>query len=125
LLFARSPYTLGPVTDWHLYLVRTRDGALYAGIATDVQRRLAEHVSGRGSKYLRPRGPLELVYRVPIGDRSLALRAEAALKKLAKRAKEILVAQQPDRERLLATLAVETSGSRRSAEIDSDDPEKE
>jgi len=29
---------------WHLYLLRTRDGAIYTGIATDVARRIAEHV---------------------------------------------------------------------------------
>jgi putative endonuclease len=125
LIPAPTPGTLGPVTDWHLYLVRTSGGALYTGITTDVERRFAAHADGRGSKYLRPRGPLELVYRVMIGKRSVALRAEVAMKKLVKRAKESIVAEQPDREKLLATLAVETSGSRRSAEIDIDDPEEE
>ena len=28
---------------WFLYLVRTASGALYTGIATDVERRFAEH----------------------------------------------------------------------------------
>jgi predicted GIY-YIG superfamily endonuclease len=31
-------------------------------VALDVGRRLREHQSGRGSKYLRGRGPLQLVY---------------------------------------------------------------
>ncbi|MDH3254669.1 MAG: GIY-YIG nuclease family protein, partial [Acidobacteriota bacterium] len=91
---------------WYLYLIRTRDGALYTGIATDVERRLAEHEQGTGSKYLRSRGPLELVYRARIGARALALQVEARIKKLPKRDKEALVMTGVERERLLALLAM-------------------
>ena len=35
---------------WHLYLLETAAGALYTGITTDVERRLAEHAAGRGAK---------------------------------------------------------------------------
>ena len=47
-------------TVWHLYLVRTREGDLYTGIAKDVERRIAEHErpGARGAKYLRGRGPI-------------------------------------------------------------------
>jgi putative endonuclease len=98
--------------NWSLYLIRTRDGAIYTGIATDVDRRLEEHRKGgsRGSKYLRHRGPLELVYRVQVGDRSLAQRLEAQLKQCSKTDKEKIVTSRPDRERLLEILAVEISG---------------
>ena len=34
------------MSDWHLYLLRCRDGSLYAGIATDVDRRFREHLAG-------------------------------------------------------------------------------
>ena len=93
---------------WHLYLIRTRDNALYAGIATDVERRLEEHHRGgaRGSKYLRSRGPLEIVYQTPIGNRALASRVEARIKALTKAGKEQIVETAPDRERLLEILAV-------------------
>jgi len=96
---------------WYLYLIRTSEGALYTGIATDIERRLADHRRGgtRGSKYLRSRGPLEIAYDVPIGDRTLALRVEARMKKLPKVDKERVVATSPDRERLLEILAVVTS----------------
>jgi putative endonuclease len=79
--------------DWSLYLVRCRDGSLYTGIATDVERRLAEHRQshGPGSKYLRGRGPLELVFHKEIGNRSLALRLENKVKKLPRAKKEDLV----------------------------------
>jgi predicted GIY-YIG superfamily endonuclease len=48
--------------SWHLYVVRCRGGELYTGIATDVVRRLSEHESGAGAKYLRGKGPLALVF---------------------------------------------------------------
>jgi predicted GIY-YIG superfamily endonuclease len=31
---------------WHLYVVRTVKGSLYAGIATNVKRRYQEHATG-------------------------------------------------------------------------------
>jgi predicted GIY-YIG superfamily endonuclease len=49
--------------EWSVYLIRAAGDVLYTGIATDVDRRIEEHRTGRGSKYLRGRGPLVLVYR--------------------------------------------------------------
>jgi len=78
----------GVAARWWIYLVRRADGALYTGIALDVAARLAAHRSGRGSKALRGRGPLEMVWRQRVGDRALAQRIEARLKRLSKRDKE-------------------------------------
>ncbi len=94
--------------DWHVYFVRTRHGSLYTGIATDVARRLAEHeqANGRGAKYLRSKGPLELAYQAKIGDRSLALKVERCVKKLKKDQKERIVATIPAGEELLKLLGL-------------------
>ena len=81
---------------WSVYLVRCGDASLYAGIALDVERRLEEHREGkRGAKYLRGRGPLELVMSREVGDKGLALRVELRMKKLSRKAKEGLV-EKPD-----------------------------
>ncbi len=79
--------------DWHLYLVRCRDGSLYTGITTDVARRFAEHRGNgdTGAKYLRGRGPLVLVFQKKLGSRSLALAVESKVKKLSKARKEELI----------------------------------
>lgn len=61
---------------WYLYILRCGDGTLYTGITTDVAKRLAQHRSGRGAKYTRGRGPLELVYREEVGSHSEALKRE-------------------------------------------------
>ena len=98
--------------EWHIYLVRTRYGSLYTGVATDVTRRLAEHeqTNGRGAKYLRAKGPLELAYRMKIGDRALALKVERCVKNLSKDQKERIVATSPGGDDLLHLLGL-TEGS--------------
>jgi putative endonuclease len=73
-------------------MVRCRSGNLYTGIATDVERRLAEHRAGKGAKYLRGRGRLRLVYQQRIGTRGAALKIERLIKKWPKHRKERLVA---------------------------------
>lgn len=76
---------------WYVYMLRTRAGALYTGIATDVARRLAEHEAGkRGAKALRGKGPLQLVLKRRVGAKPLALRVELAIKNLSKSEKEAL-----------------------------------
>ena len=68
---------------WLLYILRCGDGSLYTGIAVDVQARLAMHRSGKGAKYTRGRGPLELVYTEVCGSHSDALKRELAVKALS------------------------------------------
>ncbi|QTF94492.1 MAG: GIY-YIG nuclease family protein [Halomonas sp. BM-2019] len=53
-------------------MLETAAGALYTGITTDVDRRLAEHAAGRGAK---------------------ALRLEAEIKRLSPRAKRAWLAR--------------------------------
>lgn len=70
-------------TEFSLYIVRCADGTLYTGIATDVKRRLSEHESGlRGARFLRGKGPLQIVFSEVVGDRSTASRLEYRVKKL-------------------------------------------
>jgi len=94
--------------EWHVYLVRTRHGALYTGIATDVDRRLEEHSrrGSRGAKSLRSKGPLVLAYRSRIGTRSLASKVERCVKGLSKDQKERLIADMPEGEELLDYLGL-------------------
>jgi putative endonuclease len=81
---------------WFVYVVRASDSTLYTGIAVDVERRIREHNTNNtsGSKYLRVRRPVVLVYTEPVRTRSLALKREAEIKKLTHREKEILVGVQ-------------------------------
>ncbi len=78
---------------WYVYLLRCGDGTLYTGITDDLERRLAAHRAGKGAKYTRGRGPLELVYTEEQPDRPAALRRELAVKKLSRAEKERLIAE--------------------------------
>ena len=86
-----------PSSEFSVYILRCADGTLYTGIAVDVERRLAEHRSGRrGARYLRGRGPLELVFSTVVGDRSTASRLEYRVKQLNRVKKGDLVAGRLD-----------------------------
>lgn len=74
-----------------VYILRCRDDTLYTGITDDVERRLKAHNSGKGAKYTRGRGPVELVYREEQPDKSAALKRERAIKKLTRTEKLALI----------------------------------
>lgn len=77
--------------SWKLYILRCGDGSLYTGITTDVEKRLEAHRTGKGAKYTRGRGPLELVYTEDCTDHSAALRRELTIKALPREEKEKLI----------------------------------
>lgn len=81
--------------DWHLYMLRSSDGTLYTGIATDVARRMEQHADSRGARRLRGRGPLALVFERAVGSHGLALQLEYRIKQLRKAEKERLVQLAP------------------------------
>ncbi|WP_088330345.1 GIY-YIG nuclease family protein [Lacimicrobium sp. SS2-24] len=82
------------MSDWSLYIVETRLGHWYTGISTDPTRRFAEHQSGgpKAAKALKGKGPLSLIFQVPVGSRSQASRAEYWVKSLSRKQKKLLVA---------------------------------
>jgi putative endonuclease len=65
-----------------LYLIECTNGALYAGITTDVQARYAKHASGKGAKYTRANPPRRLIGSIEFPDRSSASKAEYKIKQL-------------------------------------------
>ena len=77
--------------SWKLYILRCRDGSLYTGITTDVDKRFAAHNAGKGAKYTRSRKPVELVYQEACDDHSHALRRELEIKALTKEEKLKLI----------------------------------
>ena len=81
--------------SWYVYILRCGDGTLYTDVTDNVQRRLAAHRAGKGAKYTRGRGPLELAYTEEQPDRSAALRREIQVKKLTRRQKLELCSSWP------------------------------
>jgi putative endonuclease len=85
----RTPLTM---TSAWVYLLRCRDGSLYCGWTSDLERRLAAHRAGRASRYTASRLPVELALARPMDDRRAARREEARIKRLSRPQKLALIA---------------------------------
>ena len=79
------------MSDAWVYILRCADGSLYTGWTVDLERRLASHTAGDGSRYTRSRLPVELVASFAMADASAARREEARIKRLPRAAKLALV----------------------------------
>jgi putative endonuclease len=86
--------------SWAVYILQCQDQTLYAGITTDLERRLQEHngegpTGDKGAKYTRVRRPVKMVYHEACNNRSLACQREAAIKKLTRAKKLALISTNP------------------------------
>jgi putative endonuclease len=63
-------------------MLRCRDGSLYTGWTSDLDRRLARHQAGEASRYTASRLPVQLALALPMPDRTAARREEARIKML-------------------------------------------
>lgn len=66
--------------SYFLYILKCKNGSLYTGVTTDVERRVKEHKSGKGARYTRAKGASKVVYTEPHPDRSSAQKREAEIK---------------------------------------------
>ena len=76
---------------WFVYIAKCSDGSYYAGIATDVERRMAEYNAGVGAKYTYSRTPVACVWSEEHSDRSSASKRECELKRMTRAQKECLI----------------------------------
>jgi putative endonuclease len=68
---------------YFLYILKCADKSLYAGITTDLKRRVSEHNSTKlGAKYTASRQPVRIVYSKKFKNRSAASKEEVRIKKL-------------------------------------------
>ena len=77
----------------YTYMVRCADGSLYTGWTNDLEKRVKCHNEKKGSKYTKPRLPVSLVYFEAFDTKEEAMSREAAIKRLTKERKELLVAK--------------------------------
>lgn len=68
--------------DWIVYILKCKDGSLYTGITTNLERRVKEHETGKGARYTKGRAPLIVVYKEMCKDRSEASKRELEIKAL-------------------------------------------
>ena len=76
---------------YYVYIVQCADGTYYTGSTNDLEKRLKIHNAGNGAKFLRDKGPVELVYMKEYRYYRNVLRAERWLKKRSREEKETLI----------------------------------
>jgi len=79
---------------YFVYLLECKDGSLYTGITTNVERRFAEHQSGTGGHYTSAKEVIKVVYTEPHPDRSSASKREAEIKSWRREKKLGLIKKQ-------------------------------
>jgi putative endonuclease len=98
---------------WFVYIARCADATLYVGVALDVSARIAAHDAGRGARYTRGRGPLDVLATRRCATKGDALRLELALKRLSREEKLAVAGSK----RKLARVAARTRGSSHASRV--------
>ena len=73
------------------YILKCNDNSLYTGWTNDITHRLKMHKEGKGAKYTRGRGPVELVYLEEFETKQEAMSREAKIKRLTRKEKLLLI----------------------------------
>lgn len=75
----------------YIYIIKCGDNSLYTGWTNNLEKRFQEHCQGKGAKYTKGRGPLEIVYHEVFDNKIDAMKREYSIKKLSRKEKDILV----------------------------------
>jgi putative endonuclease len=80
------------VPPWYVYILYSEvSRRLYTGISTSPARRLSEHNAGKGAKATRAGRPWKIAHTEVLPTKSSALKREAAIKKLKRAGKLLLI----------------------------------
>lgn len=71
----------------YFYVLTCSDGSFYGGYTNNLERRIKLHNEGKGAKYTRGRGPVQLTYYQCFSSKSEALKAEYHFKQLPRKKK--------------------------------------
>ena len=75
----------------YVYILRCNDGSFYTGWTNNLEKRFKAHSEGKGAKYTKSRGPLEIVHYETFETKKEAMKREYAIKKLSRKEKEELI----------------------------------
>ncbi len=77
-------------------MVRCHDDSIYTGIATDVKKRMQQHLSGKGAKYTRSHKVKELLALWQTQTMKEAAKLECRIKRLTRAKKLMLIENKED-----------------------------
>lgn len=70
--------------NYYFYVLECADCSYYAGYTNDLKKRLETHNAGKGAKYTRARGPVQMIHFEEFKTKPEAMKAEYAFKQLTK-----------------------------------------
>ena len=77
--------------QWFVYILECKNGDLYTGITDNIQRRLKEHISGKGGHSTKSFGAEEILFSEEHPDKPSALKREAQIKGWTRKKKLALI----------------------------------
>ena len=72
-------------------ILKCSDNSLYTGWTNDIKHRLKMHNEGKGAKYTRVRGPVQLVNLEEFDTKQEAMSKESKIKRLTRKEKLLLI----------------------------------
>ena len=75
----------------YVYIIKCVDGTYYTGYTIRLITRYIQHCVGKGAKYTRGRGPLDLMYYEMYETKSDAMKREYQIKQFTHKQKEKLI----------------------------------
>ena len=81
--------------DWFVYILECKNGKLYTGITTDIEKRFERHAAGRGAKFTKTNPPSHIIGVQSCESRSEASKLEIYIKKLTAPKKRALALAWP------------------------------
>lgn len=81
---------MNKVWKWYVYIIECLDGFYYTGITWDIDQRMEQHKSGKGSKFTNNHGFKKLRYVEEFNDLIQAREREHQLKDFSRKKKELL-----------------------------------
>lgn len=74
----------------YTYMLRCKDNTYYTGYTNNLEKRVKAHNDGKGAKYTKGRGPVELIYYEEFEDKASAMCREYEIKQLTRKEKDVL-----------------------------------
>lgn len=65
---------------WFVYVLLCKDKSLYTGISNNLEKRLSDHINGKGGHYTKSHKPIKLIYSEKLTTKSAALKRELEIK---------------------------------------------
>lgn len=76
---------------YYVYILSCRGGSFYTGYTGNLNKRMRQHMSGKGARYTRMHMPKKIAYTEEFTSRAKAMQREKRIKRLNHKQKQQLI----------------------------------